>query len=219
MAGRPVNTLNLRRFYAMLEMNLTFMEAFNNLVKTLSHLPGVGSKSARRIAYFLLRSDAPFAERLSRQLRELKSLITACPVCGFYSEGEHCVICDDPGRERATLCIVEQAQDAATIEESGEYKGLYHILNGALAPLDGVGPDELNIAGLLKRLKTEHFTEVILAMNLNLEGDATALYLQNLLEGENLTLTRIAGGLPAGSDLEYADKLTLSRSLRGRRPV
>ncbi|MCL2519823.1 MAG: recombination mediator RecR [Spirochaetaceae bacterium] len=190
------------------------MKSFEELVKSFSRLPGVGFKSARKMAYFILQAEDNFVENFSKQLLQLKQLIQACPNCGFYSEGQ-CPICNDAGREQ-TICIVATAQEATAIEASGAYHGLYHILGGLLAPLDGIGPNELTIPALIKRLEENPVNEVIIATSPTLEGDATALYLQNILNNYNITISRLASGLAVGSDLEYADKQTISRSLKGR---
>jgi recombination protein RecR len=195
------------------------MKSLDNLSRTLSHLPGVGAKSAKRMAYFLLKADKLFIDNLVSNLINIKTNISICSVCGYYSEGERCAMCSDVSRNHKLLCVVEQTQDALTIDQSGAYHGLYHILNGARSPLDGLGPDELNIASLLKRLQQGNFDELIIATNLTMAGEATAMYLQNLLKDYPLQLSRLASGLSVGSDLEYADKLSLSRSLQGRQNI
>jgi recombination protein RecR len=165
------------------------------------------------LAYFLLESDDHYLQQLATQIANLKSLITTCHLCGSYSEEESCPICQDRSR-LPIICVVEKAQDVLTLEQTGEYKGLYHVLGGLLAPLDGVTPDDLNIKSLLERLVG--IDEVFIATSLTLEGDATALYLQGLLKNYNLKISRIASGLPVGGDLLYADKQTLGRSIKQR---
>jgi recombination protein RecR len=193
------------------------MNAFNELSESFSHLPGVGKKSAGRIVNFLLRADAAFLERFSRQVAEIQRRIHPCPVCGAYTETDPCAVCGDPARDAKTLCVVEQPQDVLTIEAAREYSGLFHVLGGLIAPLEGVGPDQLSIGRLLERVRRGNVTEVILATNPTVEGDTTALYIQKRLsETGGVRVTRLASGLPVGGDLEYADRLTLARSFRGR---
>jgi recombination protein RecR len=192
----------------------TTMEA---LVDSFVQLPGIGRKSAARIAnYLLLKADTPFMERFSEQIATLQQKIRPCSICGAYTEEDPCPICRDPLRDKTLLCVVEQPQDVAIIDASKEYTGLFHVLGGLIAPLEGIGPDSLNLGRLVKRVREEGFTEVILATNPTVEGDTTALYIQSLLAGTKVTVTRLASGLPVGGDLEYADRLTLSRSFRGR---
>ncbi len=196
------------------------MKAIEDLVSLLTHLPGLGRKSALRIAYALLKSDIAFSEALAEHIRTLRSTIHFCAECGSYSEAELCQVCSDSSRDRHIICVVEQPQDVITIEASKEYRGLYHVLGGLLSPLEGVGPDRLSIAKLLQRIRislnSEPIQEVILATNPTIEGDTTALYLKKLLEKDPVRVTRLATGIPVGGDLEYADRLTLARSFRGR---
>lgn len=192
------------------------MNALDDLIESFSRLPGVGKKSASRLAHFLLRSDRSLCERLSRDLSVLHDRIRPCSVCGAYSEDELCPVCSDPGRDRTLLCVVEQPQDVQTIEAVREFNGLFHVLGGVIAPLEGIGPDQLRLSELVSRVQEGGVTEVILATNPTVEGDTTALYVQRILKNLNVTVTRLASGLPVGGDLEYADRLTLSRSFRGR---
>lgn len=192
------------------------MNALEELTYTFSKLPGIGKKSASRITNHILKSDPSLARLLAEQLCTLHQKIHPCPVCGAYTEAELCSICTDSTRERSLLCVVEQAQDVQTIEASHEFQGLFHVLGGVIAPLDGIGPEQLAFASLMERLKKEPITEVIIATNPTVEGDTTALYLQRLLSNTNVKVTRLASGLPVGGDLEYADRLTLQRSFRGR---
>jgi recombination protein RecR len=192
------------------------MNAFEELTETFSRLPGIGKKSAGRIVNFLLRTDSAFVERFSLQVGGLRQRIRRCSRCGAYTEGDPCPICLDPARDRGILCVVEQPQDVLTIEASREYNGLFHVLGGLIAPLEGVGPAQLAIAPLLARITEGSVTEVILATNPTVEGDTTALYIQKLLLPTGVAVTRLASGLPVGGDLEYADRLTLARSFRGR---
>jgi recombination protein RecR len=192
------------------------MNAFDDLTDSFSRLPGIGKKSAGRLVNFLLKTDAPFLARFSRQVAEIQQKIHPCSVCGAYTEDDPCPICNDSSRDTKTLCVVEQPQDVMTIDASREYTGLFHVLGGLIAPLEGVGPDQLSIAKLLERVQTGGVTEVILATNPTVEGDTTALYIHKLLSASGVTVTRLASGLPVGGDLEYADRLTLARSFRGR---
>ncbi|MBP3417416.1 MAG: recombination protein RecR [Spirochaetaceae bacterium] len=192
------------------------MNALEELAESFSRLPGIGKKSATRIASHLLKADSMFLQRFAHQLTTLQEKIRPCSICGAYTEVEPCEICSNPAREQNVICVVEQPQDVQTIEASREYHGLFHVLGGVISPLDGIGPENLSFGRLLERIKSGTVTEVIVATNPTVEGDTTALYLQRLLEDCNLTLTRLASGLPVGGDLEYADRLTLARSFRGR---
>lgn len=192
------------------------MTVLDQLIRSLSRFPGVGKKSATRMAYFLLQSDDEYLRALSEQIGTLKARIRHCSVCGIYTEADPCDYCSDTRRDSRVLCVVEQSQDVGIIESTGEYEGRYHILGGALSPIDGIGPAELNIDSLLRRLKAGGINEVIIATNPSVEGDTTALYLVSLVKDMGLTVSRLASGLPVGGDLEYADRLTLARSLKGR---
>lgn len=195
------------------------MNPLEVLVKSLSRLPGLGPKSARRIAYFLLKADKAYTQTLARQITELKERVKVCSVCGSYTDDDPCPICRDPRRDRNLICVVEQPEDITTIEATNEYPGVFHVLKGVISPIDGIGPDDLNIPNLLKRIEKYGVSEVILAMNPTVEGDTTALYLGKLLTPLELKVTRLASGLPVGGDLEYADRITLARSLKGRVPL
>ena len=192
------------------------MTALDHLIKSLSKLPGVGAKSAARIAYYLLKSDNTYVSLLGEQIKEIKDKIIQCSVCGMYTEADPCAICSDPGRDRTLLCVVEQSQDAHTIESTREYNGCYHVLHGVIAPIEGVNPEDLTINELMERLKTGHISEVIIATNPTVEGDTTALYLAKQITEQGISVSRPALGLPVGGDLEYIDRLTLSKSLKGR---
>ena len=189
------------------------------MIENLAKLPGLGKKSASRIAYFLLRSDSAYLQTLAGDLEGLKEKMKPCPVCGNYTETVPCGICTDTHRDRRTLCVVEEPKDLLSVEMTHQYHGLYHVLMGAISPIDGVGPENLRIDSLLKRVREEGFREVILATNPTVEGDTTAVYLAGLLKGLNVSVTRLALGLPVGGDLEYADRLTLARALEGRRKI
>ncbi len=192
------------------------MNALEELIRRLASLPGIGKKSAGRIAYHLLSADRSVAESLAESIRTLNDRIRRCSLCGRYTEADPCDICSDGGRDRSTVCVVEQPQDVEVMEASGEYRGLYHVLGGVISPMDGIGPDKLGVAGLLKRVDHDEIEEVILATNPTVEGDTTALYLVKLLQERGVKCSRLALGLPVGGDLEYADRLTIARSLRGR---
>ncbi|MDR2028383.1 MAG: recombination mediator RecR [Treponema sp.] len=197
-------------------LNAQGLNALDRLVVLLTKLPGIGKKSAGRMAYHILDADPSYARILGEQLLALHSAIKRCSVCGSFTESDPCPICTDPGRDASLLCVVERAQDVRIIEEFREYRGRFHVLGGLIAPLDGVGPETLTIGPLLSRVRREGVRELILAMNPTVEGDTTALYIRKLLKDTDIEVTRLASGLPVGGDLEYADRLTLSRSFRGR---
>ncbi len=190
--------------------------SLDRLIVALAKLPGLGRKSAVRLAYHLLRADPGYVRALAANLTELRERIRPCSVCGAYTETERCEICADPARDPVRVCVVEQPQDVATIEATGEFRGRYHVLMGVLSPLDGVGPEDLRIDRLLRRVREEGVEEVIVATNPTVEGEATALLLAKQLEGLGVVTSQLAHGLPVGSDLEYSDRLTVSRALRGR---
>ena len=193
------------------------MNAIEELTASFSRLPGIGKKSAARLAYFLLKTDSAFNQNFARQIASLQEKIKPCSVCGAWTENDPCPICSNSLRDRSVICDVEQPQDVQTIESFHEFTGLFHVLGGVIAPLDGIGPDQLAIASLIARVNTGNVQEVIIATNPTVEGDTTALYLQKLLSAQtNAKVTRLASGLPVGGDLEYTDKLTLARSFRGR---
>ena len=193
------------------------MNAIEELTASFSRLPGIGKKSAARLAYFLLKTDSAFNQNFARQIASLQEKIKPCSVCGAWTENDPCPICSNSLRDRSVICVVEQPQDVQTIESFHEFTGLFHVLGGVIAPLDGIGPDQLAIASLIVRVNTGNVQEVIIATNPTVEGDTTALYLQKLLSAQtNAKVTRLASGLPVGGDLEYTDKLTLARSFRGR---
>ena len=193
------------------------MNAIEELTASFSRLPGIGKKSAARLAYFLLKTDSAFNQNFARQIASLQEKIKPCSVCGAWTENDPCPICSNSLRDRSVICVVEQPQDVQTIESFHEFTGLFHVLGGVIAPLDGIGPDQLAIASLIARVNTGNVQEVTIATNPSVEGDTTALYLQKLLSAQtNAKVTRLASGLPVGGDLEYTDKLTLARSFRGR---
>lgn len=193
------------------------MTSLDTLIKDLSRLPGIGPKSATRLAYYLLKSDPSYNRNLAGEIATIQERIKPCSVCGNYTETDPCPICSDPNREQSIICVVEEPQDVLTLQASGAFDGLYHVLGGAISPLDGIGPEQLSFGKLMKRIKEGSFSEVIIATNPTEEGDTTALYLRHLLKDHPaITVTRLASGLPIGGDLEYADRVTVSRSLRGR---
>jgi recombination protein RecR len=190
-----------------------------DLIDELGRLPGIGPKSAQRIAFHLLKVSKDDALRLARSISEVKDKVRFCAQCFNVSEGDLCGICGDPRRDTTMVCVVEEPRDLVAVEKTGEFKGIYHVLQGAISPIEGVGPEQLRIRELLERIGTAGIEEVILCTNPNLEGEATALYLARLLKPMGLKVTRIASGLPVGGDLEYADELTLGRALEGRRDL
>lgn len=193
------------------------MTAIDELTDSFSRLPGIGKKSAGRLVNYILKADAGWISRFANQLATLQEKIRPCSVCGAWTENDPCPICSDPLRDKSLICVVEQPQDVVTIESSREFNGLFHVLGGVIAPLEGIGPDQLRIPELTERVKAGSVKEVIIATNPTVEGDTTALYIQRLLsEVPGLVITRLASGLPVGGDLEYADRLTLARSFRGR---
>ena len=194
--------------------------AVQDLIDELGRLPGVGPKSAQRIAFHILQGDEADARRLSEAITRVKATIRFCSRCFNIAEQELCRVCRDPRRDESQLCVVEEPRDLIAIERTREYRGRYHVLGGAISPIDGVGPDDLHVQELIRRLDQQGEVEVILAMNPNIEGEATASYLSRLLGPlEGVTVTRLASGLPVGGDLDYADEVTLARSFMGRRAV
>jgi recombination protein RecR len=187
------------------------------LIDEFGRLPGIGPKSAQRIAFHILQTPSFDVKRLSELLVEVRERVRFCEICGNVSEHERCAICRDPRRNPELICVVEDAKDVAAIERTREFRGLYHVLGGAISPIAGVGPDDLRIAQLMTRLADGTVQEVILATNPNLEGEATASYLSRLLTSMDITVSRLASGLPVGGDLEYADEVTLGRAFEGRR--
>ena len=182
-------------------------------------MPGIGPKSAQRIAFYLLQADAEDARRLSRSITEAKERITWCRRCFNISEGEFCAICLDERRDPTVLCVVQDPRDIVALERTHEFKGRYHVLQGAISPIQGIGPEQLRIGELLQRLRDESVSEVILATNPDIEGDATAMFVARAVKELGVRVTKIASGLPVGGDLEYADEITLGRALEGRRDV
>ncbi len=189
------------------------------LIEEFQRLPGVGRKSAQRLAFHILRTPREDAERLCDAVRDVKDRVTYCSVCNSITDVDPCAYCSDEGRDRRVICVVEEAQNVGVIERTRDFKGGYHVLMGAISPLQGIGPDELKIKGLLSRVEGGTVEEVILATNPNVEGEATAIYLARLLKPLGVRVTRIAMGVPVGSDLEYADEVTMHKAMEGRREV
>lgn len=187
-----------------------------NLVEELSKLPGVGTKTAQRLAFHLLKVPPEEARALAEAIVEAREKVTFCSRCFNFAQGELCEYCRDGRRDPSVVCVVERPQDIVAIERTGEFRGGYHVLGGAISPIDGIGPEELKVKELLERIKSEGIKEVIVATNPRVEGEATAIYLANLLKPLGLKVSRIASGLPVGGDLEYADEITLGRALKGR---
>ncbi|MBI5028809.1 MAG: recombination protein RecR [Actinobacteria bacterium] len=190
-----------------------------DLIVELGHLPGIGPKGAQRIAFHILATDKADVERLAATLREVTEKVRFCEVCFNISEDDTCRVCRDPRRDRTAICVVEESKDVMAIERTHEFRGLYHVLGGAISPIDNVGPADLRISELCKRLADGTVTEVILATDPNLEGEATATFISRLLIPMGVTVSRLASGLPVGGDLEYADEVTLGRAFQGRRQV
>ncbi|MGI9197005.1 MAG: recombination mediator RecR [Candidatus Nanopelagicales bacterium] len=191
--------------------------AVADLIDELGRLPGIGPKSAQRIAFHILQAEPADIRRLAEILVTVKERVRFCVICGHITEEDECRICRDPRRDATSLCVVEESKDVIAIERTAEYRGRYHVLGGAISPIDGIGPDDLRIRELLQRLSDGTVTEIIIATDPNLEGEATATYLARLLAPMGITVTRLASGLPVGGDLEYADEVTLGRAFAGRR--
>jgi recombination protein RecR len=190
-----------------------------DLIDELGRLPGVGPKSAQRIAFHLLKVPKEDTDRLAAAIVDAKAKVSFCTRCFNIAEGSECGICTDARRDTAVICVVEESRDIVAVEKTGEFRGRYHVLQGAISPIEGIGPDQLRVRELLARLDSEDVREIILCTNPNIEGEATAMYLARLISPLGITVTRIASGLPVGGDLEYADELTLGRALEGRRTV
>ena len=195
------------------------MTILDRLIGNLTKLPGLGKKSASRIAYYLLKTDQNVVRSLAMDIMELKNRIKNCPICGNYTEELPCRICTDLQRDKTTICVVEEPKDVLSIESTHEYHGLYHVLMGVISPIDGVGPDDLRVRKLFERIDGREIREVIIATNPTVEGETTALYLINQMKEKPVKVSRLALGLPVGGDLEYADRLTLARALQGRQRV
>ena len=198
---------------------MSFPESLVRVIEELQRLPGVGPKSAQRLAFHILRTPREQAERLAAAIRDVKERVTYCSTCNNITDTDPCEYCQNADRDQRVICVVEEPQNVSGIEKTREFKGVYHVLMGAISPLQGIGPDQLKIKGLLARIDGANVSEVILATNPNVEGEATALYLARLLKPLGVKVTRIAMGVPVGSDLEYADDVTMHKALEGRREV
>ena len=196
-----------------------YSKSLQRLISALHCLPGIGPKSAQRLAFHILKSSRAEANELAQSILAAKEKMKSCSVCGNITDSDPCLICDDSTRDGSTICVVEQPQDIFIFEKMGEYKGTYHVLKGALSPLDGVGPDDLKIKELVTRIEQDKIKEVIIATNPNVEGEATAAYLSKLIKPLGVKVTQLAQGMPMGSDLEYADEVTLAKALEGRREI
>ncbi len=194
-------------------------ESVERLMEEFAKLPGIGRKSAQRLALYVLKSPRADAQRFASAIMDVKDRVGYCSVCGNISEAQKCSICTDGRREKSVVCVVEQPSDIMAIEKTGEYRGLYHVLLGAISPLDGIGPDEIRIKELVKRVNEEQPEEVIVATNPTAQGETTAVYISQLLKPNGVRVTRIARGLPVGSDIEYCDQQTLSKALEGRKEL
>ena len=200
-------------------MSSVYTQPVQDLIDELGRLPGVGPKSAQRIAFHILKLPEQDATRLAHAITEVKRRIRFCDTCFNISESEECELCGDSRRDASIICVVEEPKDIVAVEKTQEFRGRYHVLQGAINPIEGIGPDQLRVRELLERIKGDEVQEIILCTNPNIEGEATAMYLARLLEPVGVKVTRIASGLPVGGDLEYADELTLGRALEGRRSV
>ncbi|MDQ0216532.1 recombination protein RecR [Oikeobacillus pervagus] len=196
-----------------------YPEPITKLIDSFMKLPGIGPKTAARLAFFVLNMKEDDVLDFAKALVNAKRNLGYCTVCGHITDSDPCYICEDEQRDRTAICVVQDPKDVIAMEKMKEYNGLYHVLHGAISPMDGIGPEDINVPDLLKRLQDETVSEVILATNPNIEGEATAMYISRLLKPSGIKITRIAHGLPVGGDLEYADEVTLSKALEGRREL
>ena len=196
-----------------------FPVSMKTLIDEFAKMPGIGPKSAQRLAFYILRSGSSDVEALAKALVKVKALVKSCRTCNNLSDEEICEICKSSSRDKSILCVVEEPNDVITIERAGNFNGIYHLLLGSLSPLDGIGPSDLKISQLLERTRREKFKEIIIATDFNTEGEATALYLLKVLKGSGAALTRVAYGIPVGSDLAYADQATIIKAFEGRREI
>lgn len=197
----------------------TTPHSVSRLIEEFHRLPGIGPKTAQRLTFYLLRAPKAQVDQLAESIKDLREKITTCSICQNIAEQNPCNICSDETRDHALICVVEEPLDLVALERTREYKGVYHVLHGAISPVEGIGPEDLRIRELLDRVRADHVDEVLLATNPNLEGEATAMYLERLIKPLGVRMTRLARGLPVGGDLEYADEVTLTRALEGRREV
>ena len=196
-----------------------YAKPLNKLIAELSKLPGIGGKTAQRLAFHILSLSDEEAQALANAITDAKASMHYCSVCGNLTDGDICSVCSDTARDHGTICVVESPRDVSAMERVREYKGVYHVLNGAISPMDGIGPEDINLRSLIVRLQENDVKEVILATNPNIEGEATAMYIAKLIKPAGIKVTRIAHGLPVGGDLEYADEVTLSKAMEGRREL
>ena len=196
-----------------------YARPLSNLIAELSKLPGIGGKTAQRLAFHILSQDDKDAFALAEAIREAKKNMKYCTICGNLTDVDPCSICADPARDQSTICVVESPRDVSAMERIKEFQGLYHVLHGAISPMDGIGPEDINLKQLIVRLQQNDVREVILATNPNIEGEATAMYTARLIKPAGIKVTRIAHGVPVGGDLEYADEITLSKAMEGRREL
>lgn len=200
-------------------MSFRYIKPLARLIDEFSKMPGIGPKTAQRLAFYILKNSSERVASLAKAILEAKEKVKHCSICGNITDQEICEICQNINRDKSIICVVEKVRDLIAIENTGEYKGLYHVLEGAISPLDGIEPENLKIDSLLKRLKTEKIKEIILATNPNIEGEVTASYLNKLIEPLNIKVTRIAYGVPIGGSLEFADEVTLTQALMGRQKI
>jgi recombination protein RecR len=200
-------------------MTISFPDSMRNLVERIGRLPGIGPKTAQRLAFYILRSSRQEADELAKAILKVKESVRFCKICNNLSDGETCKICADPSRDKSVICVVEEPKDVVAIEKAGAYAGVYHVLLGSLSPLDGIGPGDLKIRELLERVKGDKPKEIIVATDFNTEGEATALYLVKELKASGVKITRVAYGMPVGSNLEYADQATIFKAFEGRRQL
>ena len=196
-----------------------YAKPLNKLIAELSKLPGIGGKTAQRLAFHILSLSDEEAQALANAITDAKASMHYCSVCGNLTDSDVCSVCSDTARDHGTICVVESPRDVSAMERVREYKGVYHVLNGAISPMDGIGPEDINLRSLIVRLQESDVKEVILATNPNIEGEATAMYIAKLIKPAGIKVTRIAHGLPVGGDLEYADEVTLSKAMEGRREL
>jgi len=196
-----------------------YPEPISKLIDSFSKLPGVGPKTAARLAFFVLDMDEDHVMEFAQSLMNVKRNLTYCETCGHITESDPCMICSDAHRDKAVVCVVQESRDVIAMEKMREFNGMYHVLGGCISPMEGIGPNDINIPSLLKRLQDDVVQEVILATNPNVEGEATAMYISRLLKPTGIKVTRLAHGLPVGGDLEYADEVTLLRAMEGRREL
>lgn len=196
-----------------------YAKPLNKLINELSKLPGIGGKTAQRLAFHILSMEDRDAYALADSIRDAKASMKYCSICGNLTDTDPCAICEDKTRDSSMICVVENPRDVAAMEKIKEYRGYYHVLHGAISPMDGVGPDDINLKSLIKRLQDEEVKELIIATNPNIEGEATAMYIARLIKPSGIKVTRIAHGIPVGGDLEYADEVTLLKAMEGRRAL